>query len=124
MEANISCEFKLCKMEDSMNLKDKTQVIIGSRARWALLVAVLLVGVALGLLLAPARASHVVSHVPLEFAERVELGDPGKHDALFAYCDGGFRVWVATAPNGSPSVYAESAGGMTNCLPPSIIRKP
>jgi len=106
-----------------MNVKDKIRTIADGRTRWALLVAVLLVGISLGLVLAPARATHREGHVPIEFEERVELGDPGKSGALFIYCDNGFRVWVAMTPNGSPSIYAISDGKIS-CLAPPIIQKP
>ena len=107
-----------------MNPKDEKRTVILSRTRWALLVAVLLVGVSLGLVLAPARATHKPGHVPLTFEERVELGDPGKYGAVFVYCDGGYRLWVATTPNGSPSIYAVPAGGFLACIAPPFIQKP
>jgi len=105
-----------------MNLKDKMQSVVSSRTRWALLVVVLLVGVSVGFVLAPARATHLPGHLPTEFMERVDLGDSEKYGALFIYCDNGFRVWVATAPNGNPSVYAQSALGGACQTPPPVLR--
>ena len=105
-----------------MNLKDKLRTVISARTQWALLVAVLLVGASIGLVLAPARATHVAGHTPLDLVERVALGDPGKYGTLFVYCDTGFRVWVATTPNGNPSVYAVTAAGIACPSVPFMIK--
>lgn len=107
-----------------MNLQDKIRMISSGRIRWALMAAVLAVGISLGLLLAPARAHHVAGHEPVEFIERVELGDPGKYGAVFVYCDGSFRVWVATTPNGNPSVYAVPAPAQICDIARPFIQKP
>lgn len=99
------------------------RTFLSRRVRWGLLAAVLLVGASIGFVLAPARATHVAGHTPLELMERVQLGDPGKYGAIFVYCDYGYRVWVATAPNGNPAVYAIPASG-TACQAPPLMIKP
>ena len=105
-----------------MNLQGKIHSISSSRIRWALLAVVLVVGFTLGFLLAPARAHHKPGHEPMELDERVELGDPGKHGALFVFCDGGYRVYVATTPNGNPSVFAVLGAQQVDCTgPPHVI---
>lgn len=107
-----------------MNLHDKAHMISSSRIRWALLAVVLVVGFSLGLALAPARAHHKAGHEPLDLEERVELGDPGKHGALFVYCDGGYRVYVAMTPNGAPSVYAVLGAQQVDCTGPPHVLTP
>lgn len=87
-----------------------------------MLALVVLVGASLALVLGPARATHVAGHMPLDLIERVDLGDPGKYGALFIYCDNGYRVWVATTPNGNPSVYAMPASGVACQAPPFMIK--
>jgi hypothetical protein len=99
------------------------KTFVSRRVWWSVLVLALLVGVSLALVLAPARATHVTGHTPLEFMERVQLGDPGKYGAIFVYCDYGYRVWVATTPNGNPAVYAIPASG-TACQAPPLMIKP
>ncbi len=106
--------------------KDERRRAVISRARWALLGAALLVGVSMVLVLAPARAVHRAQPEPsVEFHERVELGEPGKNGALFVYCDSGYRVWVALAPNGNVSVYGLPAGASgSGICPVEVTRQP
>ena len=104
-----------------MNPKDERKAVIFRRARWVLLGATLLVGASMVLVLSPARAIHRAHPGPtVEFHERVELGEPGKNGALFVYCDSGYRVWVAVAPNGNASVYALPAGISSSICPMEI----
>lgn len=86
------------------------KIFVDRRVWWNVAALVVLAGVSLALVLAPARASHRPQiDVPTQFHERVELGDPGKTGALFVYCDTGYRVWVATTPSGNVSVFGVAA---------------